>query len=124
MRSIVAVLAVLLAVVVAEAATVSKKLAATWTYPTAEEQYLSSFEIYDISGKLVAGGIPVTARTYTATVTIDDTAVLAYNLAACGKDGTVTTPSNILVIQPKRRDLVGVGTITIKLEDVTTATGN
>lgn len=97
-------------------AIVEKQLTATWEYPVTEEPYIASFEIRDQDGIVIASDIPANMRTSTSKVTINDEKVLAYALIVRGKDGTVSTPSNILIIQPIRHEIKGIGTFTIKLE--------
>lgn len=101
---------------IASAAIVEKTMITSWTYPVEEEAYIASFEIHDQDGELVVGGIPANMRTSTAKVLIDEERVLAYTLIARGKDGTTSTPSNMIIIQPKHHEITGVGTFTIKLE--------
>jgi hypothetical protein len=102
----------------AQAAQVSKQLTVHWTYPETDQAAITGFRLYNQAGDIVIADIPPAARQASAVYTYEDSAIQALHLVAIGRDGSVSTPSNIFLIPPRPTIIQGVGKITVELESV------
>jgi len=100
----------------AVAATVTKNLAVTWEYATAEESSIAGFRVYNQAGTVVIDNVATNLRTASASYTFDDSIIQAFHLVAYNADGQQTTPSNIYVVPPRFKQLPGVGKFTAILK--------
>lgn len=108
----------LLFVTPALAATVTKTLNVNWTYPVTEEPSIVGFRVLNQDGVKVADNVAVNLRTLSVPYTYDDVNPQAFHLVAFDKNGVQTNPSNIVMVLPKYKPLVGMGKITVELIDV------
>lgn len=101
------------------AAQVTKQITVEWGYPAEQESSISGFRLYNQDGVVVfdkdkaAPGM----RTLTVPYTYDDARPQAFHMVSVGADDQLSTPSNIFVIKQPFKPLIGVGTITIKIQE-------
>jgi len=100
------------------AAQVTKTLNVNWVYPVIEEATISGFRVLNQDGIKVVDNVAVNLRTLSVPYTYDDALPQAFHLVAFDKNGIQTNPSNIVMVLPKYKPLVGMGKITVELIDV------
>jgi hypothetical protein len=110
-------LLILLPEAYAMAGQVTRVLNINWVYPVAGEVDIAGFRVYNQDRVVVFDNIAPNLRTATnLQYTFDDTQVQAFHMVAIGKDGQITTPSNIGIFKPAMKPIAGVGTFTIELK--------
>ena len=114
----IAILAALLSMaVIASAAQVTKQITVDWGYPVEQESTIAGFRLYNQAGAVVFDNAAPNLRTLTVPYTYDDTVPQAFHMVSVSQDNQLSTPSNIYVVKAPFKPLVGVGTITIKIQE-------